>query len=68
MNDEGTEILNGFGRIRTLPPHCRQAQELVARWQSYISDQRFTENIDKHGKGTAAFMAAAIESYCRANG
>ncbi|RHB46302.1 hypothetical protein DW886_08205 [Enterocloster aldenensis] len=54
--------------MRTLPPHCRQAQELVARWQSYISDQRFTENIDKHGKGTAAFMAAAIESYCRANG
>ena len=88
VNDEGAEILNGFGRIRTLPPHGRQAQELVARWQSYItanfyqctdeilsglghmyiSDQRFTENIDKHGKGTATFMAAAIESYCRANG
>lgn len=32
--------------------------------QMYINDERFTQNIDKHGEGTAAFMAAAIESYC----
>jgi DNA-binding transcriptional MerR regulator len=31
----------------------------------YIGDERFTENIDRHGKGTAEFMAKAIEIYCR---
>lgn len=30
----------------------------------YTGDARFTENIDKNGAGTAAFMAAAIEIYC----
>lgn len=33
--------------------------------QMYIGDERFTRNIDKYGAGTAAFMAAAIEAYCR---
>jgi DNA-binding transcriptional MerR regulator len=31
----------------------------------YVGDERFTQNIDKSGEGTAAFMAAAIEIYCR---
>ncbi|MEA4932747.1 MAG: MerR family transcriptional regulator [Lawsonibacter sp.] len=31
----------------------------------YIGDERFTQNIDQNGTGTAAFMAAAIEIYCR---
>ena len=31
----------------------------------YIGDERFTKNIDQNGEGTAAFMAAAIEIYCR---
>lgn len=31
----------------------------------YISDERFTQNIDQDGEGTAAFMASAIEIYCR---
>lgn len=30
----------------------------------YIGDERFTENIDKNGKGTAEFMANAIAIYC----
>lgn len=33
--------------------------------QMYVGDERFTQNIDKFGAGTAAFMAAAIEVYCR---
>ncbi|MEG1524527.1 MAG: MerR family transcriptional regulator [Clostridia bacterium] len=32
--------------------------------QMYVGDARFTENIDKNGIGTAAFMANAIEIYC----
>ena len=31
----------------------------------YTADERFKENIDKHGDGTAEFMAAAIEIYCK---
>lgn len=29
----------------------------------YINDERFTENIDQHGKGTAEFMSKAIEFF-----
>ena len=32
--------------------------------QMYINDERFKENIDKNGKGTAEFMAEAIAIYC----
>lgn len=30
----------------------------------YVSDERFKENIDKNGEGTARFMAKAIAFYC----
>ncbi len=33
--------------------------------QMYIADERFKNNIDKHAKGTAAFICEAIEVYCR---
>ena len=61
-----------------------EAQELVAKLQSYITDnyytctneilaglgkmyvadERFKNNIDKYGEGTADFVAEAIEKYC----
>ncbi len=31
----------------------------------YIADERFTNNLDKFGEGTAEFMAKAIEFYCK---
>ena len=33
--------------------------------EMYSGDERFTENIDRFGSGTAAFMTAAIRSYCK---
>lgn len=30
----------------------------------YVSDAQFTQNIDKHGAGTGAFMAEAIAVFC----
>lgn len=30
----------------------------------YVEDERFTQNIDKNGAGTAEFMARAIKIYC----
>ncbi len=32
--------------------------------QMYVADSRFTKNIDKHGKGTAAYIDECIKSYC----
>ena len=31
----------------------------------YTADERFRENIDSHGEGTAEFMRNAIKEYCR---
>ena len=31
--------------------------------QMYIGDERFKQNIDQYGEGTAAFMAASIRAY-----
>ena len=33
--------------------------------EMYISDERFTNNIDKYGKGTAEFVHIAIKNYCK---
>lgn len=37
---------------------------LAGLGQMYIGDERFTQNIDKNGEGTAEFMAKAIAIYC----
>ena len=33
--------------------------------QMYVCDERFKNNIDKYGKGTAEFISKAIEIYCK---
>ena len=38
---------------------------LVGLGKMYIADERFKKNIDKYGEGTAVFVSAAIEIYCR---
>jgi len=37
---------------------------LAGLGQMYVADERFKNNIDKHGDGTAAFISEAIEIYC----
>lgn len=37
---------------------------LAGLGQMYTGDERFKENIDRNGSGTAEFMAKAIEIYC----
>lgn len=44
--------------------HCTK-EILSCLGLMYTGDERFTQNIDQNGEGTAAFMAAAIEVYCR---
>ena len=38
---------------------------LAGLGKMYIADERFKKNIDKHGEGTAEFVAEAIAVYCR---
>ena len=33
--------------------------------QMYVLDERFKNNIDRHGDGTAQFISEAVEFYCR---
>ena len=43
--------------------HCTD-EILAGLGELYVSDERFTKNIDKHGEGTAAYISACIKSYC----
>ena len=43
--------------------HCTD-EILAGLGELYVSDERFTNNIDKHGEGTAAYIAACIKSFC----
>ena len=38
---------------------------LAGLGQMYVVDERFRNNIDRHGKGTAEFVSKAIEIYCK---
>ena len=38
---------------------------LAGLGKMYIADERFKKNIDKYGEGTAVFVSAVIEVYCR---
>jgi DNA-binding transcriptional MerR regulator len=38
---------------------------LAGLGQMYSADERFRDNLDRFGQGTAAFMSAAIEAYCK---
>ena len=44
--------------------HCTN-EILAGLGQMYICDERFRNNIDSHGEGTAEFVAEAVRSYCR---
>ena len=38
---------------------------LAGLGEMYVADERFRENIDRHGDGTAQFMSEAIKEYCK---
>ena len=40
---------------------------LAALGKMYVADERFKKNIDKHGEGTAEFVAEAIETFHHSN-
>ena len=40
---------------------------LVCLGKIYVADERFKNNIDKYGEGTAGFVAEAISVFCQDN-
>ena len=46
--------------------HCTN-EILFGLGQMYVADERFKNNIDKHGTDTAEFVSKAIEIYCKNN-
>ena len=40
-------------------------QILLGLGQMYVGDERFRQNIDRHGDGTARFICDAVEVYCK---
>ena len=38
---------------------------LAGLGEMYTADERFRQNMDRFGKGTAAFLSAAIKAYCQ---
>lgn len=57
--------------VKTLQSHitdnyytCND-QILLGLGQMYVGDERFRQNIDRHGDGTARFICDAVEVYCK---
>ena len=44
--------------------HCTD-EILVCLGKMYVADERFKNNIDKYGEGTADFVAEAISVFCQ---
>ncbi len=44
--------------------HCTD-DILAGLGQMYVCDERFKNNIDKNGEGTAEFVSEAIKIYCK---
>ena len=44
--------------------HCTD-EILAGLGQMYVCDERFKNHIERHGEGTAEFVAQAIKIYCK---
>ena len=70
-NGEGPDSDNAQSLVKMLQNHITENyyhcsnEILMGLGQMYIADERFKNNIDKNGEGTAEFIREAIEIYCR---
>ena len=69
--DESPDSTEAQNLVKMLQNHITEnyylcTNEILAGLgQMYVADKRFTNNIDKHADGTAAFICEAIQVYCR---
>ncbi len=70
-NGEEPDSVNAQNLVKMLKNHITEnyytcTKEILAGLgQMYVCDERFKNNIDKHGDGTAEFITEAIEIYCK---
>ena len=68
--DESPDSTEAQNLVKMLQNHITEnyylcTNEILAGLgQMYVTDERFTNNIDKHSDGTAAFIGEAIRIYC----
>jgi metal-responsive CopG/Arc/MetJ family transcriptional regulator len=72
-NGEETDSEKTQNLVKTLQNHITENyyhctnEILSGLGEMYVADERFKNNIDKHGTGTAEFVSKAIEIYCKNN-
>lgn len=64
-SDEAQALVKKWQNYITENFYTCTKEILAGLGKMYIADERFKDNIDKHGKGTAEFMCQAIGAYCR---
>lgn len=64
-SDEAQELVGQWQAFITDKYYTCTNEILAGLGEMYISDERFTKNIDSYGAGTADFIAKAIKIYCK---
>lgn len=64
-SDEAKQLVKKWQDHITANFYTCKNEILAGLGEMYIADERFMENIDKHGEGTAQFMCDAIRCYCK---
>ena len=68
---EAADSVQAQQLVKTLQEHITENyytctdQILLGLGMMYVGDDRFRQNIDRHGEGTARFICDAIERYCK---
>ena len=64
-SDEAQSLVKGLQSYITENYYTCTNEILAGLGQMYVADERFKNNIDKHGEGTAEFISVAIKVYLR---
>ena len=64
-SNEARELVKKWQAFITENYYSCTEEILAGLGEMYVADERFRENIDRHGDGTAQFMCDAIRSYCK---
>lgn len=63
-SEEVQDLVKRWQKLITLRFYNCTNEILKGLGVMYVKDERFKENIDKNGEGTAEFISKAIEFYC----
>ena len=64
VSDEAQALVKELQAYITENYYTCTKEILAGLGQMYVADERFKNNIDKNGEGTAEFISEAIKLYC----